>query len=232
MNKYNKCNEYNKTNQDSIKSAVFLAILIISITVFPILFGAWGSSINFFVLQTYIVMLFHCFIGIIYSTFKTHIDNKSLYAIIFFISIVTLSVLWGLVSFTFLTGDYVFGPIGLITLVPALIGVAIYEILSLIVSGLKKIIKQGNIDENTKVSSVKSIIVVCILTFLGNITPWLLKEWFDIVSLVIINILGMALVNTVVNARKKWIPIVAFLSANVILLPINIWLLNVNGIIK
>ena len=57
--------------------------------------------------------------------------------------------MWGCISFAFIMGEYVFGPIGLITLVPALIGVAIYEIFSLIVLGLKKAIKQNSVDKIT-----------------------------------------------------------------------------------
>ena len=228
-------NKYNKINLTSIKPAVLVALSIISITVLPFLIGVFGSNMYFYIYQTYIVMFFHCFIGIIYSTFKARVDAKVLYATTFFITIITLSVLWGCISFAFIMGDYVFGPIGLITLVPALIGVAIYEIFSLIVLGLKTAIKQNSVDKITKASSVKSIIVVCIFALLGNITPWLLDEWSGIfpfiIMIIVINILGVALVNTVVNSRKKWIPIVVFVCINAVLIPLNIWLLNTNGII-
>ena len=155
-------NKYNKINPTSIKPAILVALSTISITVIPFLIGVFGSNINFFVLQTYIIVVFHCFIGTIYSIFKTRVDDKVSYATIFFITIITLSVLWGGISFAFLTGDYVFGPMGLITLIPALIGVAIYEIFSLIALGLKKAIKQDSVDKITKASPVKSIIVVVV----------------------------------------------------------------------
>jgi hypothetical protein len=100
---------------------------------------------------------------------------------------------------------------------------------------LKKDIKQNSVDKITKASSVKSIIVVCIFALLENITPWLLDEWFGIspfiIMIIVINILGVALVDTVVNSRKKWIPIVVFVCINAVLIPLNIWLLNTNGII-
>ena len=225
-------NKYNKLSTSSIKLGIIAAVLIIGITVIPFLMGALGSSISFFVFQTYLVILLHCAIGVIYSILKARSDERASYAIAFFTVIITLSAIWFYISFTFLMGDYVFGPMGLITLIPALAGVAIYEIVSLIVSGLKKIIKQESVDEGIKVSSAKSIVVVCILSFLSNISPWLIRERFYIILLGIINILGMALVDTVVNSRKKWIPIIVFICVNAVLIPLNIWLLNVNGIIK
>ena len=225
-------NRDKKINMFSVGHGVLLAVLIIGATIIPFIIGVLDGHADALLFQMYIVIFFHCIVGTVYSVFKSRAVNKTSYTVMFFLTTFLLSIVWLKLSLTYLSGDFVFGPMGLITLFPALIGIIIYEVISLIV---QKIVNRRSGSVETKNNNKKVVfialavslvmVMILLLVMVMILLPWVLGILYSIGLLICINMIGMALVDIVKCARRKWIPIVALLCINSVFIPVIIWLL-------
>ena len=167
-------------------------------------------------------------VGFVYAVFKALSKNKKEYTLCFAASMAVVGIGWGYIALIHLTGDYVSAAIPLYYTALSLPGVIVYELIAFL---LKAILK-NKAENHEKTRMIRSAAYILIISLAISLIFWIPENWLQLIGMSGFSILGMALVDTVVNSRKKWIPIVVFVCINAVFIPLNIWLLNINGIIK
>ena len=214
---------------NSTAAGIISSFMIIFVPALIQIIGMFSTNPNAdYAVVTFTSVNIQALVGFVYAVFKALSKNKKEYTLCFAASMAVVGIGWGHIAITYLTGDYVSAAIPLYYTALSLPGVIVYELIAFL---LKAILK-NKAENHEKTRMIRSVAYILIISLAINLIFWIPENWLRLIGMSGFSILGMALVDTVVNSRKKWIPIVVFVCVNAVLIPLNIWLLNTNGIIN
>ena len=213
-------NLFTKLEKSSAKLGSIVGISIFILTVIMSIFYVFVAPST-----VVLVLLLHGLLGLIFAGFRNRANSSTAYSITFLSVIFPLTAIWALIGL-FLKNEYMSGFSSAITLLGALIGVIIFNIILSIINKIS-FVKQHIETSSTK----KSILLVFLFSLIINLTPWVFGHWFLYVVLPIINVAEIVIFEIIKKASDKKVCVILLLLSNFLLVPVNAYFLISSGIL-